>query len=110
MTTEHVRGEKNGPIYSITLNRPEKRNAITSEMMQGICNLAEAQLADPEIRVIILKAAGPIFSAGIDFLALGAEVGPLMGEGDGGAASGAGRPGAGIRARRRRRRLLRPQD
>jgi enoyl-CoA hydratase/carnithine racemase len=86
MTTEQIRGEKKGPIYNITLNRPEKRNAITSEMMQGICDLAEAQLTDPEIRVIILKADGPIFSAGIDFFALGAEIGPMMGEGDGGGA------------------------
>lgn len=86
MTTEQIRGEKKGPIYNIILNRPEKRNAITAEMMQGICHLAEAQLADPEIRAIILKAAGPIFSAGIDFFALGSEVGPMMGEADGGGA------------------------
>lgn len=86
MTTEQIKGEKKGHIFYITLNRPEKRNAITSEMMVSICELAEAQMADPEIRAIILKAEGPIFSAGIDFMALGAEVGPLMGEADGGGA------------------------
>jgi enoyl-CoA hydratase/carnithine racemase len=86
MTTAQIRGEKKGPIFNIILNRPEKRNAISAEMMQGICHLAEAQLADPEIRAIILKAEGPIFSAGIDFFALGSEVGPMMGEADGGGA------------------------
>ena len=86
MTTEQVKGEKKGRIFNIILNRPEKRNAITSEMMQGICDLAEAQMADPEIRAIILKAEGPMFSAGIDFFALGAEVGPMMGGADGGGA------------------------
>ena len=86
MTTEQIKGEKKGRIFNVILNRPEKRNAITSEMMQGICDLAEAQMADPEIRAIILKAEGPMFSAGIDFFALGAEVGPMMGEADGGGA------------------------
>lgn len=86
MTTEQIKGEKKGHIFYITLNRPEKRNAITPEMMTSICEMAEAQMADPEIRAIILKAEGPIFSAGIDFMALGAEVGPLMGAADGGGA------------------------
>jgi len=86
MTTEPIRGEKKGHIFNITLNRAEKRNAITAEMMAAICELAEAQMADSDIRAIILKAEGPIFSAGIDFFALGAEVGPLMGEADGGGA------------------------
>ena len=86
MTTEQIKGEKKGHIYNIILNRPEKRNAITAEMMQGICGLAEAQMADPEIRAIILKAEGSMFSAGIDFFALGAEVGPMVGEADGGGA------------------------
>ncbi len=86
MTTEHIRGEKKGPIFTITLNRPDKRNAITAEMMQAICDFAEAQTADPEIRAIILNGEGPIFSSGIDLFALGAEVGSMMGEADGGGA------------------------
>lgn len=86
MTTQQIRGEKKGPVFHIILNRPEKRNAITPDMMRGICDLAEAQSADPEIRVIVLKAEGPMFSAGIDFFALGAEVGPMMGGADGGGA------------------------
>lgn len=84
MTTEQIRGEKKGHIFNIILNRPEKRNAITPEMMAGICELAEAQTADPDIRAVILRGAGPVFTAGIDFFSLGAEVGPLMGEEDAG--------------------------
>lgn len=82
MSTDQIKGEKRGNVFHITLNRPEKRNALTAEMMVGICEMAESQTADAEIRAIIIGGEGNIFSAGIDFFALGAEVGPYMGEAD----------------------------
>lgn len=49
--------------------------------------MAERQVADPDVRVIILEGEGKIFSAGVDFNSLGAEVGVFLGEtGAGGAA------------------------
>ena len=87
MADNNLRGEKKDHVYYITLARPEKRNAISTEMLQGICRLAEEAVKDPEIRAIILKGEGKLFSAGVDFNALGAEVGPYLGEdGAGGAA------------------------
>ena len=84
--SEYLIGEKKQNIYTITLNRPEKRNAITVEMLTGICEMAESQTGDPEIRAIILRGEGKIFSAGVDFNSLGAEVGTCLGEtGAGGA-------------------------
>ena len=87
MANNNLIGEKNGSIYTISLNRPEKRNAITVEMFSGICELAEGQTDDPEIRAIILKGVGEMFSAGVDFTSLGAEVGACLGEAGAGGAS-----------------------
>jgi enoyl-CoA hydratase len=87
MTDEFLVGEKKDNIYTITLNRPEKRNAVNVAMLTGICELAEKQAADPDIRVIIVKGEGKIFSAGVDLNSLGAEVGLFLGDK---AAGGAG--------------------
>ena len=84
MTETNLIGEKNGSIYTITLNRPKKRNAINVEMFTGICELAENQAGDPDIRAIILKGEGEMFSAGVDFNSLGAEVAACLGEGGAG--------------------------
>jgi enoyl-CoA hydratase/carnithine racemase len=86
MAESFLLGEKKDSIYSITLNRPEKRNAIPSGMLKDICQMAENCLADSEIRTIMIKAAGKIFSAGVDFNSLGAEVGPFLGEAGAGGA------------------------
>lgn len=90
MADNYLVSEKNGNICTITLNRPEKRNAINVAMLTGLCEMVEHQVSDPEVRAIILKGEGKIFSAGVDFNSLGAEVGACLGE------SGAG--GAGLRA------------
>ena len=56
MTEHHVTGEKQGNIYYLTFNRPEKRNAISFEMLDEISKLVEPVIMDPEIRVIIKSA------------------------------------------------------
>jgi len=86
MTDNNLVGEKKGSIYTITFNRPAKRNAITVEMLTGICELVESQARDPDIRAIILKGEGKMFSAGVDFNSLGAEVGACLGEAGAGGA------------------------
>ena len=63
MSEEYVIGEKKGPVYHITLNRPEKRNAILFDMMIRLSEMVEELITDPEVRVIILKGAGPVYSA-----------------------------------------------
>ncbi|MEJ2731442.1 MAG: enoyl-CoA hydratase/isomerase family protein [Deltaproteobacteria bacterium] len=87
MPDDNLIGERKDSIYTITLNRPEKRNAINKEILMGICEQAEGQVADPEIRAIIIKGEGKAFSAGVDFNSLGAEVGPLVGDAGAGGAS-----------------------
>ena len=73
-------GEKKKPIYTITLNRPEKRNAIAFEMLPELCHMVENLIVDPEIRAIILKGEGKVFSAGVDFNSLGMLVGRWTGD------------------------------
>jgi enoyl-CoA hydratase/carnithine racemase len=86
MPENYLTGEKKGNTYTISLNRPAKRNAITVDMLTGICEMAESQTGDPDIRAIILKGEGKIFSAGVDFNSLGAEVGACLGEAGAGGA------------------------
>ena len=54
-----------GPLATITLNRPEKRNAITTPMI-GEIQTALDQLEKTHVRVVILTGAGPAFCAGMD--------------------------------------------
>jgi len=72
--------EKKGPIYSLTLNRPEKRNALPFEMLKDICHQVEDQINDPDIRGILINGNGKVFSAGVDFNSLGTLVGRYMGD------------------------------
>jgi enoyl-CoA hydratase/carnithine racemase len=72
--------ERNGPIYTLTLNRPEKRNALPFEMLGDICQKVEDLIVDPEIRGIIIKGNGKVFSAGVDFDSLGMLAGHFLGD------------------------------
>lgn len=52
-------------ITVLTLNRPEKRNALNRPILEALCTaIADAEEANQ--RVIILKGAGPVFCAGLD--------------------------------------------
>ncbi|HZE03672.1 MAG TPA: enoyl-CoA hydratase [Solirubrobacteraceae bacterium] len=55
-----------GPAARITLNRPEKRNALSLELMQELIAALRPASARPETRAIVIDAAGPAFSAGHD--------------------------------------------
>jgi enoyl-CoA hydratase/carnithine racemase len=57
---------RDGPAATITLNRPEKRNALSLELMEELISALEAVGADTEIRAIVVEGAGPAFSAGHD--------------------------------------------
>jgi methylglutaconyl-CoA hydratase len=50
----------------LTLNRSERRNALCIALLDELCNRIEALAADQPSRVIILRGAGPVFSAGLD--------------------------------------------
>jgi enoyl-CoA hydratase/carnithine racemase len=66
-----------GPVASITLNRPEVRNAQTPAMWRALAELG-ASLPE-ETRVVVVRGAGPSFSAGLDRTMLdpGADAGDV---------------------------------
>ena len=53
-------------IATVTLNRPEKRNAMTLAMWQGLGATMQRLGADPNVRVVVLAGAGGNFCAGAD--------------------------------------------
>ena len=53
-------------ILTLVLNRAERRNALTIEMLEQLCTELENAASDPAIRVIVLKGAGTDFSSGFD--------------------------------------------
>lgn len=59
--------EKQTPqITLLTLNRPERRNALTVELMAELTAAIENANADPEQRILILRGAGKAFCTGLD--------------------------------------------
>ncbi|MDI6029476.1 enoyl-CoA hydratase/isomerase family protein [Corticibacterium sp. UT-5YL-CI-8] len=57
---------QNGPIASIRLTRPDKRNALNLEMCQLLSQHFAAVDADPDLRIVIVSGEGEIFCAGAD--------------------------------------------
>ena len=57
---------KAGGVVTITLNRPESRNALNLEMCEGLLNAAQAAGADEAVRLVLVRGAGAVFCAGAD--------------------------------------------
>jgi methylglutaconyl-CoA hydratase len=59
--------EKQSPqITAVTLNRPERRNALTLELLTELCAAINATSEQPNQRVLILRGAGAAFCTGLD--------------------------------------------
>lgn len=58
--------ERNDAIATVTINRPEKRNAITAALMEELIAVAHAFAADEAIRAIVIRGEGRDFSVGAD--------------------------------------------
>lgn len=58
--------ERDGRVATITLNRPEKRNAISTPMIEELFAALNAAEADSAVRVVILTGAGKAFCSGMD--------------------------------------------
>lgn len=64
--SENVRAEKRGALVSITLARPERRNAITVDMYAALADAVEEAAADRSVRAIAFAGEGQDFAAGND--------------------------------------------
>jgi enoyl-CoA hydratase/carnithine racemase len=63
---ESILMEKDGPIRWLTLNRPEKRNALSLELMDELTDKLDRVAEENDVRVVVLRANGPMFCAGHD--------------------------------------------
>ena len=55
-----------GPVTTVTLNRPEVRNAFDEHLIRELTEWAQSVPADGSVRVVVLQGAGSVFSAGAD--------------------------------------------
>lgn len=63
-------------IHYVGLNRPDKRNALTGEMVLALADAVREADANPEVRAVIIYGEGAIFSAGIDISSLARDRSP----------------------------------
>ena len=63
---ESILFETDGPIAVLTLNRPQRRNALSLELMREVIDCLSEIGRDRSLRVVLLKAAGKVFSSGHD--------------------------------------------
>jgi enoyl-CoA hydratase/carnithine racemase len=66
MDSPLVRYEVVERIALLTLDHPEKRNALSAAMLARLKEQLDRSAADPAVRVVVLRAAGPVFSSGHD--------------------------------------------
>lgn len=70
--TEELLAEREGAILTLTLNRPERLNAISGPMLSAFSEQLRAANRDPEVRVVIITGAGRGFCSGLDLVDRGA--------------------------------------
>jgi enoyl-CoA hydratase/carnithine racemase len=63
---DNVRFERKGPIATVTLDRPERRNSLSDEMLTDLITAFSALRDDDSTRVVVVTGAPPLFSAGAD--------------------------------------------
>lgn len=78
--TENVLTHADGGVLTITINRPEKRNAVDKATAEAIGAAVDRMDGDDEIRVAILTGAGGTFCAGMDLAAFARGERPVAGE------------------------------
>jgi enoyl-CoA hydratase len=66
MTFTTIRYDVKDGVATITLNRPESRNALNRAMCEDLVAAAAAAIADGDVRLVFVRGAGPVFCAGAD--------------------------------------------
>jgi 2-(1,2-epoxy-1,2-dihydrophenyl)acetyl-CoA isomerase len=79
MSRASFRAAEDG-VGVLTLQRPEARNAIDPEMVEGLARATTAAADDPGLRALVIRAEGPAFSVGGDLKYLGARPDDLRDE------------------------------
>ncbi|HEX5659860.1 MAG TPA: enoyl-CoA hydratase [Polyangiales bacterium] len=64
--TEHVKSDRANGVLTLTLDRPEKKNALTPAMYGALAQAIDGAADDPAVRCILIQSEGDIFTAGND--------------------------------------------
>jgi enoyl-CoA hydratase/carnithine racemase len=64
--SEHMLIDKADGVLTVTLDRPERKNALTSEMYRTFGGAIDAANDDPQVRAVLIQANGDMFTAGHD--------------------------------------------
>ncbi|MEO9823374.1 MAG: enoyl-CoA hydratase/isomerase family protein [Paracoccaceae bacterium] len=67
-----IRRDQEDGLLTLTIDRPDKANALTSQMLNDLADYVEAGSADKSVKVIALTGAGKVFSSGADLGDVGA--------------------------------------
>ena len=70
MTEEHLLVEKKGHTLVLTMNRPERKNAFSPNMLARLAEAWDRTDEDDDIRVVILTGSTEVFCAGADLKAM----------------------------------------
>ena len=62
----NIRTERDGAVLVVTLNRPDKKNALTAEMYEALSAALKSASADDGVAVVLIRGEGGVFSAGND--------------------------------------------
>ena len=62
--------EDRGPVRHVVMNRPEKRNAMSQELLAELARALHAAADDASVQCVVLRGEGPVFSAGVDLAEL----------------------------------------
>ncbi|HEY1224757.1 MAG TPA: enoyl-CoA hydratase [Brevundimonas sp.] len=79
--SDHIQTVLQDGVLTVTLNRADKKNAITQAMYAALADATERTRTDDAVRVILFRGEGDSFSAGndiADFIALGQTAGDLV--------------------------------
>jgi enoyl-CoA hydratase len=82
--SDAVRVERDGPVFTVLLNRPERRNAVDGATAQALADAFREFDSDPDAAVAVLHGEGGVFCAGADLKQAGTEAGNRVApDGDG---------------------------
>lgn len=71
LSTPHCAVRRVGPVVTVEMNRPEARNALSTDMLVGLADAFAYIAAEPGVRVGVLTGAGGVFCAGADLKGMG---------------------------------------
>lgn len=74
---EHFRVERQDYVSIVSINRPERRNALTPEMLVSLREIAESFRSDEQTRAVIIRSDCDDFSVGADIAQMGGEAPPV---------------------------------